>query len=293
MAKNVSNAGRVVPRDQVGDGADPLSRNSEPEPTDHAESPIARRRNPRPTAIIGCVISFCPSSLVPNAHAEVAMAPRQSASPVHKHALRDSHVFRDLDRDLAAHAGVLTSELSIDDSACGRVASILANEMASLGAGILEILADGEPVDFKLRCDELSACHGFENATRSLNVPEVVRFRALVQNYMCSVYIKEAWLDRLRASAPPNSVLRACTAYLTTGKVRAFRNAMSHARWQHMADFRIVYWDRAQPSKAMPLLTYGVAANELKFWQTLTWVVASVAVSVGFEARRVSRSSTH
>jgi hypothetical protein len=201
-------------------------------------------------------------------------------------------MFQVLDRQLATHAALLASDLSIGQPLCERLATAVSEEMVSLGLPILQTLGDGDPVDFKARCDELSAFQGFIDATRSLNNPEVFRARVLVQNYMCFVYIKEAWLERLRDSAAPAGALRSCTAYLTTGKVRAFRNAMSHARWQYMGDFSgIVYLDRAYPSKATPLLTYGVTQNELDFWQALTRVVAYVAVSVGLEARRITRSS--
>lgn len=202
-------------------------------------------------------------------------------------------MFEALDRQLARHVGRLTEELHIESAVSQHLASAIGEELSSFGFAVLDALGDGEPVDFKTRCDELSAFQGFMDATRpSFNDPIVARARVLVQNYMCFVYIKEAWLERLREKAFVGGPLHACSTFLTTGKVRAFRNAVSHAQWRYMADFSgIVYWDRAEPRKPLPLLTYGVEQDELDFWQALTRAIAYVTVTVGLEARRRSRSS--
>src|SRR5687767_12535083 len=109
-------------------------------------------------------------------------------------------MFAKLDKQLATFAPRLRGDLLLSRSASNRVASALAEDLNSLGPALREALADGDPVDFDARYSELIAFQGFMDASQSVSQsPFVTRARVLIQNYVCFVYLKEAWLEQLLA----------------------------------------------------------------------------------------------
>ena len=186
-------------------------------------------------------------------------------------------MFDTLDAQLKRFSPRLRDDLKLTPSESAAVATTIADELTALS-----MRADDDPIAFGARCDELTAFQGFMDASQPVaSSPFVARARVLVQNYVCFVYLKEAWLEGLREAAPATSVLHRCASYLTAGKVRAFRNALSHARWRYLSDFSgLEYWDRASGNRSAPLQRFEVTQLELDFWQTLIRAVCyTVAAS--------------
>ena len=191
-------------------------------------------------------------------------------------------MFERLDAQLAAFAPRLHDDLGVPPASSGRVASAVASDLRALGPRLVTVLDGDDPVGFSARFEELIAFQSFMDATASLTgEPAVSRARVIVQNYVCFVYLKEAWLERLARELPSSSVAAMCAVFLTTGRVRAFRNAVSHARWRYSSDFSALeYWDRASADRKAPLQQFRVDQLELGFWQGLTRGVGYVAAEL-------------
>lgn len=193
-------------------------------------------------------------------------------------------MFAALDRQLQRFSPRLRDDLGLTPAESQAVASSVAVDLRSVDHAVLD---GDDQVDFLSRYEEVLAFQGFMEATAPVeSSPFVARARVLVQNYVCFVYLKESWLERLRDAAPVDSVLHKCARYLTSGRVRAFRNAVSHARWRYLGDFSgIEYWDRASPNRSAPLQRLLVDQLELDFWQTLIRGICYTAAEVRRAAR--------
>jgi hypothetical protein len=73
-------------------------------------------------------------------------------------------------------------------------------------------------------------------------------------------------------------VTKRCCKFLTDNPVRAFRNAVAHAKWQYKPDFSgLTFWSRKGGDASEPLTRFEVSQHDLGFWQALARCVAYVA----------------
>ncbi len=100
--------------------------------------------------------------------------------------------------------------------------------------------------------------------------PGVTRAQVITQNYVCFVYLSEAWFRELCKIAGSGTVTKKCCKFLTDNPIRAFRNAISHSNWCYKSDFSgIEYWARKGSDANEPMVKFEVSQSELNFWQTL------------------------
>lgn len=184
----------------------------------------------------------------------------------------------------------LTSDVGLTTDACAALGTMIATELHELSVPLHSIFDDGTAVGFEDRVAEIIGFQGFMEATVPIQTsPYVSRARFLVQNYVCFVYLKEAWLERLGSAAANETAIHRCSSFLTSGRVRAFRNAFSHARWRYADDFTGVdYWDRASSRRDAPLQRFHVDQSELDFWQALTRCVSYVTAELLRESKRLA-----
>jgi hypothetical protein len=180
---------------------------------------------------------------------------------------------RKLDSQLRVYRAQLLAEVGLSEAEVDKVATIIASEVRFLSVEEKEMVRASSPVDINARWDELVAFQRFNDFAESQkSVPEIVRTRVLAQNYICFVYLKDACFETLMQFAKSGSTSYLCCKYLSSGKLRKFRNGFSHANWRYNQNFSgLVFWVRKDPRNPNSALEeYEVSQAELSFWQTLS-----------------------
>jgi len=179
---------------------------------------------------------------------------------------------RHLDRQLAIYRDRLVSEVGLESSEIGKVATLVAADFRFLSAEVKAEIKAASPVPISARYEELVAFqlwNDFVSVTKKN--PGVGHAAVIVQNYVCFVYLKDACFDIVASRVKSESVIWRCASYLTREKVRDFRNAFSHGNW-HYNDARSglncwVLEDARRPQGAMR--NFEVSQADLNFWQAL------------------------
>jgi hypothetical protein len=184
-----------------------------------------------------------------------------------------------LDEQIGRWAGRLRDDALVPFSECRRLASAIATELTEAPDDTIRRLADASPVPVQARLDELVAFQAFSELINEVRHPAVIRARVIAQCYICFVYLKDRWFVSLAEAFPRTAAVALVARYLTSGRVRSFRNAFAHGNWRYAEDFSgIEFWDRGStaPDK--------VSQDDMDFWQTLSRCVAYVSIQVS--ARR-------
>jgi hypothetical protein len=187
---------------------------------------------------------------------------------------------RSLDTQLHAFASLLTQEVGLTPEESAKVATTVAADVRFLPADAKARIALASPVPLRVRFDEMIAFQTFMDlVNRAPPQPAVTRAQVIAQNYICFVYLKDACFEVLAGEVSPKSVTKRCATFLSTGVVRDFRNAFSHANWQYTTDFSgLKCWVRRDPRDATgPMREFAVSQEQLNFWQCLSRGVAYAA----------------
>jgi hypothetical protein len=188
-----------------------------------------------------------------------------------------------LDQQLRQWATRLRDDLKIAPPASNELASTIVQELRGLDQLTLRSLRSDSPVPFEQRLDEVQAFQAWMDLAHGAQHPAVVRAQVITQNYVCFVYLSEAWFKRLLKVAPPDSTTKKCCRFLTDKKVRAFRNAVAHANWRYNATFSgLEFWAHKGADPKEPMEHFEVTQNDLNFWQAL----ARCTAYASFEAVR-------
>jgi hypothetical protein len=135
-----------------------------------------------------------------------------------------------------------------------------------------------EKISFSDRFNELACYINFQtqrSAEGELN-PLEDRARLVLSNYVCFVYLNESCFLKLCKFTTAGSAARKCFKYLTSNRVRWFRNAVAHANWS-VSDGTITYWSKKGSGDGEPLDRFTVEDEERSFWLFLSLCVATSA----------------
>jgi len=182
-----------------------------------------------------------------------------------------------LDQQLAAFDGDLQRLVGLKADESHKVATLVAADVRFLPKEVKAEIEAASPVPLRARRDELVAFQAWQDFARSVQGnPAVTRAQVIVQNYVCFSYLKDACFEVIAKKAVPGSVAARCSGFLTTGAVRDFRNAFSHANWTYKPDFSgLKCWVLEDARRRDgQLREFTVSQNELTFWQALARGVA-------------------
>jgi len=139
-----------------------------------------------------------------------------------------------LDRQLAAFRNRLCDEVGLKPEDASKVATLVAADIRFLPIEAKDEIRAASPVPLNSRFEELVAFQAWSDFSTSVkNNPAIARASVVVQNYICFVYLKDACFEVVAKRAISGSVAACCSAFLSQGAVRDFRNAFSHANWQY------------------------------------------------------------
>jgi hypothetical protein len=182
-----------------------------------------------------------------------------------------------LDQQLAQYKDDLQSQVMLQSFECEIVATLIASDIRSLSTEAKEEIRNASPVPLKARYEELVAFQRWNDYAILIKArPEITRAQVIVQNYICFGYLKDACFEVVARRVVADSVAERCMRFLTTGKVRDFRNAFAHANWCYKSDFSgLTCWVLEDArKKSSPLRPFEVSQHELGFWQALAKSVA-------------------
>ena len=184
--------------------------------------------------------------------------------------------FQVIDKQISIFSEKLKNEVRLREEEIGKVATLVATEVRFLNADAKATILAASPVPIANRLEELIAFQAWMDlASTIISNPAITRAQIIVQNYVCFVYLSEACFRALRKVAPPGSLTRRCSQFLTDNPIRAFRNAISHSNWTYRPDFRgLVFWAKKGTDPQEPLSRFEVTQEDLNFWQALSRAVA-------------------
>lgn len=180
---------------------------------------------------------------------------------------------RHLDAQLAAFGDRLRADVGLKADEIGKVATLVAAEVRFLPARVKDEIRDTSPVPIAARHEELRAFQDWSDyATQITDVPSITRASVIVQNYVCFAYLKDACFEIIAKRAPPESIVARVADYLSSGPVRDFRNAFSHANWCYDDTFSgLNCWVLVDLRKRDGnMRKFHASQVDLNFWQSLS-----------------------
>lgn len=199
-----------------------------------------------------------------------------------------------LDNQIEQFASYLTSEVGIDKNQIKTVATEITNEIATLSTEQLQKIQLDSLIPLESRRAELE---GFQRMmdfirTNKINDAGVIRAQVITQNYICFVYLKDSYFRTFQNLMPSITITHRCCKFLTSARIRKFRNSIAHGNWNYKTDFGgLEYWDYQENKKDKGYEYFEVLQDELNFWQTLSRGVAySSILSV---LKRLEKQITH
>ncbi len=184
---------------------------------------------------------------------------------------------QELNRQLAAFRERLRETVGLSHEESLKVATHVAADIRFLSPDAKAEIVNASPVPISARLDELVAFQSWMDDVRSKRSdPATIRAQVIVQNYVCFVYLKDSCFEIVAKCADNRSVAARCASFLSTGTVRDFRNAFSHANWKYNAAFTgLECWILEDTrNRSSPLRRFDVSQSDLGFWQALARGVA-------------------
>lgn len=118
----------------------------------------------------------------------------------------------------------------------------------------------------------------------SISGPAVNRAQVITQNYVCFVYLREAWFEELGRVMSVGTATACCCQFLLSDPLRRFRNGFAHGNWRYLPDFSgLEFWARAQGSGKTEVRSE-VSHIDLSFWLTLSRCTAYASMLTLHEA---------
>jgi len=182
-----------------------------------------------------------------------------------------------LDHQLRAFKSELQELVGLTGSEATKVATLCAADVQLLPVQVKDEIRSASLVPIQARLDELTAFQAWNDiALATPPHPAITRAQVVVQNYVCFVYLKDACFGVLASHAAASSVASRCAKFLSTGAVRDFRNAFSHANWCYKPDFSgLECWVLADArNKSGAMRHFEVSQHQLDFWQAISRGVA-------------------
>lgn len=182
-----------------------------------------------------------------------------------------------LDAQMATFEDRLANAVKLSPQASQKLATSIAADIRFLSPKQKREILNSSPVPIGDRLSELQAFQDFMDFAYDAvrDKPYLSRAQALIQNYICFVYLPEGCFRAIAKVCPRDSVAKRCARFLDDNPVRAFRNAIAHANWRYRSDFEaIIFWSRKGSNPDDPLVEFEVEQGELDFWQALSRCVA-------------------
>lgn len=182
-----------------------------------------------------------------------------------------------LDIQLSKYKQYLKNDLGIPDYYDTKVGSTIEIELKNLTQSQKEEIIAHSPVELTKRYDELVAFQRMMDFVRNNNIkePGLIRSQVITQNYICFVYLKDSYFKALQDKTDQDTVIHRCCKFLTSDRIRKFRNSIAHGTWSYKSDFSgIEYWDYINGKKENGYEKFEISQEELSFWQTLSRTVA-------------------
>ena len=181
-----------------------------------------------------------------------------------------------LDSRLVCHRKRLLNAVGLTADEASKVATLVATEVHLLSEEAKAKIKSSSPVQISTRIDELMVFQaGMDLAIKGPRHPTNIRIEAIVQNYICFIYLKDACFEVILKQAPAKSVAARCAKYLSRGSVRDFRNAFAHANWQYNSTYTgLDCWLRKASKLSGPHKQFYVSQDDLDFWWALSRAVA-------------------
>jgi hypothetical protein len=176
-----------------------------------------------------------------------------------------------LDNQMKHWSLKLQNDLKISSISSEKLASAISREVSELSEAQKKLLIESSVISVQNRLDELNAFQSWMDfASNAKNNPGLTRAQVITQNYICFVYLSEAWFRELRKTVASGTATKQCCKFLTDNPIRAFRNAISHSNWCYKSDFSgIEYWARKGDDSNEAMTKFEVSQSELNFWQSL------------------------
>jgi hypothetical protein len=192
-----------------------------------------------------------------------------------------------IDEQLANFGTRLRDDLKISPETSLHLATTIADEIRQLLVKTPDFSKklQNSYIPVNDRKNELVAFQGFMAFCNSLEPnPYIIRSQVCYQNYICFVYLGDAWFKELRKNMVSDSSTKLCCKFLTDNPVRAFRNAIAHGNWRYLSDYSgIEFWAKKGEGKEEPVVKFEVTQNDLNFWQALARCVAYCIAEVLLE----------
>jgi hypothetical protein len=186
-----------------------------------------------------------------------------------------------LDKQLSVYNTYLKNEVGITNNDLNKISSKIENEINCLTKEEIEKFIDKSPIDLNHRYDELTAFQMMMDYIRinQITDPGLIRSQVINQNYICFVYLQDSYFKALQDGTQINSITYRCCNFLTSSRIRKFRNSIAHGSWCYKDDYSgLEYWDYLNGKKKNGYENFEVNQEELSFWQTLSRVVAYTTI---------------
>jgi hypothetical protein len=176
-----------------------------------------------------------------------------------------------LDNQMKRWSVKLQSDLKISAVSSEKMASTISKEVSELSDSQKKSLTESSVIPIQDRLGELRSFQSWMDfASNVRSNPGVTRAQVITQNYICFVYLSEAWFRELRKTVAAGTTTKQCCKFLTDNPIRAFRNAISHSNWCYKSDFSgIEYWARKGDDPSETMTKFEVSQSDLNFWQSL------------------------
>lgn len=186
-----------------------------------------------------------------------------------------------LDAQMARFSGRLIREVKLSRESADGLATAISAEVQNLTQEQKAEIQRESPVNYQARLDELIAFQAWMDLAQATpGNPAVTRAQVIAQNYICFVYLTESCFMKVARICHSGSVTKKCARFLVDGRVRSFRNAISHANWTYRADYQAIeYWARKGADDNESLEKFVVEQPELQFWQSLSRCVGYTVYS--------------
>ncbi len=182
-----------------------------------------------------------------------------------------------LDNQLCKYSAQLKNDVGVSDKYVSKIGSTIMSELSALSKKQIENITNHSPVDLTKRYDELVAFQQMMDFIRSNQIeePGLIRSQVISQNYICFVYLKDSYFRALQKETIEGTIINSCCKFMTSNRIRKFRNSIAHGNWNYKSDFSgLEYWDYLDGKRINGYEKLEIKQEELSFWQTLSRVIA-------------------
>lgn len=186
-----------------------------------------------------------------------------------------------LDLQLAYYRRNLIEEVGISSEICENIGTKIEEELQNLTEIQIEDIISHSPISLNNRYEELVAFQRMMDYVQinQISEPGLVRSQVITQNYICFVYLKDSYFKALQNETESKTITHRCSKFLTSARIRKFRNSIAHGNWNYKSDFNgLEYWDYIRGRRENGYEKFIVSSKELAFWQTLSRVLAYASI---------------